>query len=399
MNVERRLLAPIAIQGKNNVVTSIDLNAFVTRVLLFDTLLLQTIWLEDVRLLSQAFGAEGIEQLFQANALRLVCESLNVAEIGRARAALNFAENNKKLPLGSYSFSAIRVQRQEQKIEEGISRLEPSLQAHATANLIQIDPQEFSKTVFESFYADLRRNSTIAKSALEVELRRLGIKPKRLELTISEVDPEDFRVESNLESEYGLSKQVAHDIVGRSLIAIAGLNHRFAEMMLHSALSGITDADIPLMEGKLGFLAGLVSEQVSAEHRFERVVTVAGIPTPIFGSTRVDAGRLLELRESDECRAFRDWLSRTDEMSDKEIKTRVAGLISKLRAMPNSRTGKVVRFIVSNGLSFIPPHIGIPASLGFSTLDSFVIDRLAPKDNVIGFLSDSYPSVFTPQKP
>ncbi len=397
MNVSRRLLAPIAIQDEHNVVTSIDLNAFVTRVLLFDTLVLQTVWLQDVLLLSRAFGAEGLSQLFQAGALKLVCESFAVGETGRTRADLNFTDNNKRLPLGSYSFSVLRVQEQERKIEEAISRLEPSLQEQASANLIQVNPKEFSKTVFESFYGDLRVNPAVVKSAVEVELRRHGIKPKRLGLTISEIDPEDFRVESNLISEYGLSEKKAHSIVEIGLLAVSGLNQRIAEMIEHSALSGITDAEVPLMGGKLGFLAGLVSEQGNAEHRFERVVTLAGLPTPTFANVRVDAEKLLKLRESDECMAFRDWLSQTDAMSDKEVQTRLTGLSSRIRLMVNGRVGKAIRFMVSNGLSFAGPLGGL-ASLGTSAVDSFLLEKLAPKDSVVSFLSESYPSVFNPRK-
>lgn len=398
MNVSRRLLAPIAIQDRHNAVTSIDLNAFVTRVLLFDTLVLQSVWLKDVLLLSQVFGANGLSQLFQAGALKLVCESFAVGETGRTRADLNFTDNNKRLPLGSYSFSVLRVQEQERKIDEAISRLEPSLQEQVSANLLQVNPRKFSKTVFESFYGDLRGNPAVVKSAVEVELRRLGIKPKKLAMSISEVDPEDFRVESNLSSEYGLSQSKAHHVVERSLLAVSGLNQRIAEMMEHSALSGITDADFPLMGGKLGFLAGLVGAQGDAEHRFERVATLTGLPSPTFGSVRVDAQKLLKLRESDECRAFRDWLSQTDALSDMEIQSRVAGLSSKIRAVVNGRIGKAIRFMVSNGLSFAGPLGGV-ASLGASAVDSFLLEKLAPKDSVVSFLSESYPSVFNPRKP
>lgn len=288
------------------------------------------------------------------------------------------------ITLGSFSFSFLRVQQQERKIEEAVSQLETPLQEQATANLLQINPQEFSKIVFESFYGDLRSNPGVVKSAVGVELRRLGVKPKKLAITISEVDPEDFQVESNLGSEYGLSQKKAHEIVEKSLLAISGLNQRIAEMITHSALSGIADADFSLMDGKLGFLAGMVGKQGNAEHRFERVVTLAGIPTPTFGEVRVDAEKLLKLRESDECRAFRDWLSQTDAMSDKEVQTRLAGLSSRVRMMINGRMGKAIRFIVSNGLSFVPV-VGGFASVGASAVDSFLLEKLATKDSVVSF--------------
>src|SRR5215469_17212293 len=113
----RRLLAPIAVQDNKNKVKSVDVPAFVRRLLLFDTYILHSVWLDDVRLLSETFTPDGLVCLTQAGALKFHCESLAIAETGRARADLNFSDNNKRLPLGSYSFSVVRVKNQQEKID------------------------------------------------------------------------------------------------------------------------------------------------------------------------------------------------------------------------------------------------------------------------------------------
>ncbi len=388
----KRLLAPIAVQDNKNNVVDVDLAAFVRRVLLFETYILQSVWLEDLALLARAFNPEGLIQLFEAGALKIYCESYTIGETGRVRADLNFSDNNKRLPLGSYSFSVIRAHEQEKKIQQHLSSLGPPLQEKAAQNLITINSQEFSPKVFEGFYNDIRQNQHLVQTAVNLELRRQGIKPKRMKLRVEEVEKEDFRVENNLVSEYGLSEKAAHEVIGRSLLAVSGLNQRFAEMMTHSALSGITEEDMPLMRDKLGFTANFI-ESNNSERQFERVTSILDLPIPLVSETKIDAEKLLKIRDSDECRAFRDWLARADSLSDKEISERVTSFNSKIRVALNSKRAKVMRFLVSNGVSFLPPPIGTVAGLAVSAIDSFLVEKLAPKDAIVSFLSESYPSV------
>jgi hypothetical protein len=62
----------------------------------------------------------------------------------------------------------------------------------------------------------------------------------------------------------------------------------------------------------------------------------------------------------------------------------------------HTKVGKAIRFVVSNGLALIPPPFGPAAGLAASAVDSFLLERLVPKDAVISFLSESYPSLFGP---
>jgi hypothetical protein len=58
-----------------------------------------------------------------------------------------------------------------------------------------------------------------------------------------------------------------------------------------------------------------------------------------------------------------------------------------------------VRFIVSSGLGIgaglVSPLAGVVAPLALGVVDFFLLERLIPKDAVISFLSESYPSLFT----
>ena len=155
----------------------------------------------------------------------------------------------------------------------------------------------------------------------------------------------------------------------------------------------IREDDMPLLKGKLEVVGHLL-HSTNSERRFERVITVLDLPEPVLGETRVNAERLLKLRESDECRCFRDWLAGTESLSDAELSKRLQGISARIREAVNSKWGKRLRFVVSNGLSMVPPPVGVAVGLAASAVDAFILERLAPKDGVVSFLSESYPSLF-----
>jgi hypothetical protein len=393
MAITDRLLAQGAIQGKENRVIAIDSSAVVTRLLLFPTYILKSVRLDEMPFLAKLFGESGLARLFETGALKILFESYTIGQLGQARADLNLAGNRKRLPLESFSFSPIRLAEQEKFTERKLDELTSPLAEAARRSLVTM-PIEFSKTVFDGFYFDLRKSTPVIEKSIACELRRLGIPPKGLRLQITETESEDFGVDSNLKSDYGLPAENAHRIVERALLAVADLNMRFAEMMTYEALSGIRDQDKALLEGRLKAIADLVDSS-DDEHRFNRITEIAGLHTLAPDSTEVDVEKLIKVRESDECRAFRDWLRSTDMRSDVELKKRLKGLNSKIRETLNSRPGKIIRFAISSGLSALLTPL---AALGVGAVDAFLVERVAPKDAIVSFLSESYPSLFRNRK-
>jgi hypothetical protein len=387
----RRLLGPVAIHGEGNHVVSVDLGAFVTRILLSEAYVLQSVQLEDLKLLTQAFDQTGILTLFETGALKMYYDTFTIGQTGQARADLRFSGNKKRLPLCSYSFSEIRVADQEARFDAAYKYLNPKLQGAIKANRI-VTPADFMADVFGGFYSDIRRNPSVIETAVQHELKTRGVKPKKLRLTIEEIDPEDFRVENNLVSEYGLSEEDAHRVIERGILASGDLDLRFLQMKTCDAVSGITEKDLPLLRAKFGSAVGLVQTS-DAEEKFGRVAKLTGLQGPVFGQTKVDAEKLLKIRDSDDCRAFRDWLANTGSLSDKQVKDRIRGLNAQICHAINSTPGKALRCLISAGLSIVP-HVTEAVGLGASIVDALIVERLAPRDAVVAFLSDLYPSVF-----
>lgn len=389
MAITDRLLARVAIQGKGNRVLDVDPSALVTRLLLFPTYILQSVQLDELPFLIRLFGEDGLLRLLDAGALKILFESYTIAQLGQARADLYISGNRKRLPLGSFSLSPIRLHEQEEITERKLNSLPISLAESVRANLLTM-PEGFSATVFEGLYSDVRKGMPIVEKSIACELERLGIHPRRLRVRITEVEPEDFRVDSNIKSEYGLSDENAHRVVERALLAVSDLNLRLAEMSAYDALSGIREGDHALLESKLKAIANLVDAS-NHESQFNRVTNIAGLQTLAAGAAGVDAEKLIKVRESDECGAFRDWLRSTDMRSDAELKMRLRGINSRVREALNSGAGKIIRFAISSGLSALLSPV---AALGLSAVDTFLVEKLAPKDAIVSFLSESYPSLF-----
>ena len=327
--------------------------------------------------------------LFQENALKLHYDPFTIGQTGQLRADLNFRDNNRRLPLGSFSFSVIRPVSEEDDFHVSCRRLGSPLQEAVRRNRIVI-PETFKSGVFDGFYADLRNNLPVLKAAVQYDLKTRGIHAKELKLSVGETAPQDFRIDNDLVTRFDITEEMAHRVIERAILASADLHVRFAQMKVCEAISGLTEKDLPILEAKLGSVLSLANP-AHEEKQFDRVRTLTGLQAPVFGQARVDAQELLKVRDTDECRAFRDWLSNTGSLSPKEVRDRVRGLNARIRHAMTSTVGKAIRFLITKGLSFAPSP---PVGAGASIINTFILERLAPRDAVVAFLSDLYLSVF-----
>jgi hypothetical protein len=395
-DIARSLYAPIAVQDRENRVVSVDLAAFIARLLLFDTYILQSIWLEDLILLQHSLGTAGLSQLFESGALRFQCAGFTFGQTGQARSTFESKHPRPSLPLFNYQFSVLRVQGAEERVDRTLASLDYGLRAELIKGRVLVPP-DYSKTVFDTFYRDLM--SELLNSAVKMELRRMGIIPVSHHLQVEQKEDDEFAVENDLPRRYLLPDVEAHRVIESAMMAVGRLDERIASMQAYSTLTGLSEKDRALLEAKLGITAGLIVP-TSIQQQFSRVTALKGLPVPEYGSSVVDVRKLLKIRESDECQAFKAWLSGSEVLSDKELRERISGFGRRIRQAVHSKVGKAVRFVVSNGLGIglglVSPPVGLVAGVAVSVADSFLLERLMPKDSVISFLSESYPSLFMP---
>jgi hypothetical protein len=296
----------------------------------------------------------------------------------------------QSLPFFNYEFSVIRVQDAEEKLERTLATLDSALREELTKGRLLVPP-DYSKSLFETFYSDIRGN--LLNSAINIELRRNGIVPVSHYLQVRQTKEDQFAVDNDLRRRYRLPGADAHRIIQSAMMAVGGLNDRIISMQTYSALTGLTETHKALLDSKIRGIVGLISSEVN-EAQFSRVASLKGLPVPVYGSTVVDVKALLKIRESDECKSFKAWLSGAEHLPDKELRERVTGLGRRIRQGVHSKVGKAVRLLVSTGLGLLHPPFGPVAGFTLSAVDSFLLERLLPRDAVVGFLSDAYPSLF-----
>ena len=130
---------------------------------------------------------------------------------------------------------------------------------------------------------------------------------------------------------------------------------------------------------------------------FTRVADVLQLPaiTSDIDTIRTDARKLLDVRDSDECRQYRHWLFEADDVSDAQIQKRFAGVRPKLGAIVHSSTGRVIRWAIGNGLGFVR-IVGPASGEAVSAVDTFLLERVLPSRGALTFPGEKYESIFKP---
>jgi hypothetical protein len=205
-----------------------------------------------------------------------------------------------------------------------------------------------------------------------------------------EVNRGIFRAVTDLDRVLAVSIDDVHALIQRVLHGLRGLESRLEEMNSFSAISGFSDTEVALFFDRCRFLATQVNPN-QQQKVFDRVVEISGLPTLDLSSVgTVSILKLLEIRETDECRQFRAWLSTVANASDSEIREQVGSLRSKIGGVIGSALGKAVRFAAAAAVSVQWPTAG----LAIGALDMFLLEKLFPKSGPACFLNEIYPSVF-----
>lgn len=399
-NFQTRLVAPAA-RGERGNVTGVEIGDVVARLLLFETYILDSVRLREIPHLLSAFSADGLRELISSRALQIRCEPLMVAQIGQSRYGAD--KDRPVLPSGSYRFSVVRIA----EFNKFIHRcMEPfhqiaglphksivRLKSTVASNLVRL-PEGVQNLIQQEINQELRRSPALFRVAVDMEVkRRFG--SDSLEIPISarleEISNGDFRFETDLSSKLNISHEDVHVLGQAAGFGIGCLTQRLSEMRIHSALTGFSEVDTALAESKFGYVANAIAPR-SQERRFERVVQLSGFPDIRleWGERVINVDKLLKVRESDECRVFRDWLRSSDEVSDGDLQAMISNLRAKLGLRATSTSGKVIRFMASTGAGLLGALPGAIAGV----IDSFIVEKLFPTKGISTFINDQYPSIF-----
>jgi hypothetical protein len=395
MNVRQSVLGEVAVRSGQHL-SSVDVGALIRRLILFDRVIVKSFRLREVPVLVRVFGKAGFSQLLESGLLQFSCEFTSlIIDISRGGV--------RHVPLNHFSFGTADAADRDGTLKAELRCLQSisGLKNPERASLEEViwksvvrPPTTYAKDLLQQIDHDLRTNTPALKAAVIEQLRAVqtpDLTVADIPIEVEETSNRIFHVKNTLAETFEFSPENAHLVLQKAISAVANLDHRLADMQAYSAITGFLDSESPLLFGKLaGIIAPLNPKLV--EKQFERVVELASIPDFKSGQS-IDVEKLIQVRESVECREFRAWLTTLDVATDAEITGMVASIKSKMASLANSISGKLVRLAATTGIGLIPV-VGPIAGAVAGVVDSFLVEKVLPQSGVVAFLTETYPSLF-----
>lgn len=402
VEIRDRLLAPASLRDVEGSVVGFDVGALIRRLILFETYILDSHGMRELPYLIEAIGSDSFIKLLESGALRIRGDGWTLGQIGQTD--LLKGGSPTPLPLGSYALGTIVPSNRKEAISRHLGEIRSMDLATKTSikvrNAIVDALMPFPDTpgveTGDQFQIDVAANSPTIYLATALALAKHLDRPVGLgafTFRVEQANEDVYVTETDIGERFGLDETETHTVVERGLLGAASVNKRLEEMKSYGAVMGFVEDEVPVFERKLEFLTA-PDDPDRQEARFDRVVTLAGMPdVSTQAAAGIDVDRLLELRTSEECVEFRHWVRTLDSASDADVAERVNSIREKVAAAVHSDAGKAVRFAATTGVGLIPV-IGPVAGAIIGALDQFALEKVVPEPGPISFLGRSYPSIF-----
>lgn len=406
MDINKRIHGPCGVRLTTSDDIRFDAELFFRRLLLFDVYFLETIRFWEFPHLVKMIGYDAIIQILKSNILKIDCDPTTLADVTNL-AASNSQKRKGKIKFGSYSFSTVQPADMKQYISdclqcissiEGITHKQKKILKRTIADNISTQNVNDNSEFLFNFRQDVISNHPVLKTALVHVLKsqkNITAEPSKLFLKFhhGSEEEDEFDSETNINDIYNFDKESTHTIIQQALLGVGGVNRRIEVMKVFNSLSGFVENELPLFENKLSFLQDIFSSE-NQEKQFKRVITLTGFPD--FSNIATDGNfnidKFLKVRDSEECKEFRDWLPTIATNSDKEIEEYLLSFKAKFASNLHSPTGSVIRFLVTSSLGFL--GVGEVANFAIGSLDNFLVDKVMPKTGITTFINKLYPSIF-----
>lgn len=401
MNIQNNLFGLCSKPNSKNKRALFDLQSLINKLILFDKFILYSPNLYEISHIVYAIGLNDTLTLLSSGALKL-CPELRL--VGQVAQTQGFGE---VLPLGHYRIMYGYAHSREEWISKQLQNIRVQGLKHAEFkklklavvnalenNFLQDSDSEFLRQTNE----DLSHGKGLKKATSIVlsKMRGIDVESKDFSIKLHQVGEQDFRVETNLGDLLNLDGIEMHKIVESAVLGVASLNQRIAEMKIHNAISGFLEDESPLFGDRLEFILQSYSLNPNIiEENFNHILKVRAFPVIVSNDAqRINIERLLEVRKSQEFRAFREWLKEINNSDDSEVNEMFDDIRSRLGIIAQGRAGKATRFLVSTLAGFT----GVLPGIGLGIFDSFILEKLLPYSGVVAFMDKLYPSIFQKHK-
>lgn len=416
IDVQARLISPcVNFRTDGEVVP--DIPAMLKRLLLFETVILQTIRFREFVPLVRTLGADNVVALLNSGALQLQLDPTQIIQTGQTE-GFPACRDKPPLPLRSYAFSLLKgahpndylvrnLQDLRRQLYGPLSQADLSRVEQAIMRALLLPRQAFGFDAIVGQKNDLRSNSPVLIKAMALKIRRecgREVSEENLRLKLTPIDDTDYRAESNL-ADLAFGVEDEHRVIESALLAVGVLNLRIEEMRSYGAVSGLIDKELDVFDAKISFLRASVlgsaeirphGSSAEREGHFDRVIKIRRLPDigQFVSGNKLDMHRFLEIRDSKECREFRSWIRTTQLDSDDEIAHKINWVRVKLASFIHGHTGRGIRLGLSTLAGLAPPEYSNLIGLALGVVDSFILDKFLPISGPILFISHQYPSLF-----
>jgi len=376
------------------------------RLLLFDDYIFESCKLLEFPQLVSIFGFDSVLELVKSRSIRIKCDANLIVVFGETE---DLVRKGKTL---EYDFSYVRAANHEDYVSSCLQEIPTSSSLNwkqriklKQAIAVRIDkaagmpPQVNSPELkaVRCFLSEASSNVPNVKRACALELKerhRIEVDPQAFSLIMHRAEGDVLKAETDIETRLHLDAGQVHDVIKYGLLRMSGINERFGVMERYTALTGLNDIDLPVFEGRYEFLASQADVNRDAE-RLSRILQIKDFPdlSTLANQGRLKLDKILEIRETRECKEFRQWLRRIDRSTDEEIRDQIESLRSSIGNFLGRTSGKLLRILVSNGVGLVP-LVGPAVGLATSVVDSFVIEKLFPVSGPISFINRHLPSAF-----
>lgn len=397
-------MAPFAIQANDNSVTGIAKAEFIKNLLLFEHLLIPTVWLDDMRILARHCDINDLNELLETGALSFHLESVTTGETGQLD-FLHRADGKPKLLPNEFEISILKGrndnERKKQKLDALASAPElPKADREALASSIEsrfVEPQEFllHSEAHKLAIAKLAdEGSDLLSGILTQRFQRLTKEELLVSASFSIIGEGQFRIDTNL-PKHGIASSVERRFVMAALLDVFGIFTRLKQMEKYSCITAINEQDAMAWRQTGNALIRSFVKAGDHSEQMGRVLRVAGLGEgQLISNGQIDLRRLMQLRASDEIHAFRRWLAGIDDLTDAEIQARLSNLRGKIGNASKQGIYKAIRFLFTSlAPSLIPDAYSLAGGTALSAADTYLFERLFPSDAVSAVIGNHYPAI------
>ena len=375
--------------ARNGQPYGIDFDALIQRLLFFDGYVLRSVRFKEIPFLVRGLGYDQTLEVLASGLIEIRCE---VTQIGSERDA-----EFKTWKQPTFSLVWIEAHDWEKYLGDCLADVQKelalpedkwqALELHVRTCIRRVDPS-IRKEVGLSFLHNLDSSPGIVGASMRLAGRRRR-SPIILPVFKTAIQrSNDFiQVDSDL-CRSRIPADELWEIMRDGLMGVATLEQNIGEMKNYTALGGFSTEELPMFEERMSGLARLVYPET--ERRATRIARLTGLPGFNPEQRRLDVGKLLQIRESDELRSFRDWLATSDGLADNEVREILRGFRARVSSFASVGSVTMTRWMLEQIAGLAHPIIGAAVS----ALDTFLIESMFPHSGPAAFVNKTFPSLF-----